>query len=112
MSEQPNQQRNHIVLPKVDLEPNRYKTGGGKPFKRESDVEHGIKVNDAAFNIAQEFEDSKQHIPPEFDPTLIFRLRLDKNIEKDEWRKSGLTLLGEEPGKVVVLFSNDDMVQK
>jgi len=41
------------------------------------------------------------------DPELILKVKLALAVEKDEWRRAGLTVLAQEPGGILVLFTND-----
>jgi hypothetical protein len=41
------------------------------------------------------------------DPELILKVKLALAVEEDEWRRAGLTVLAQEPGGILVLFTND-----
>ena len=50
---------------------------------------------------------TRQPRPTAIDPALILRVRLSANIDEDMWRSAGLTLIGKEEDRVLVLFSSD-----
>jgi subtilisin family serine protease len=41
------------------------------------------------------------------DPELILKVKLATAVEEDEWRRAGLTVLAQEPGGILVLFTDD-----
>jgi hypothetical protein len=73
--------------------------------------QYGRQLEIAVENVRDEFEGVARVSPPEFDPAFIFRLRIEGRVDEDHWRRSGLTLLSEEPGDVVVLFSEDQLAE-
>jgi hypothetical protein len=45
------------------------------------------------------------------DPSLILKISIVGNIDEDEWRKVGLTVLSVDGDKSVILFANDKSLQ-
>lgn len=104
--------RSHLRFIKTNIERPRYKPRGGggeRPFRE--NIEYGQALLEKVLVIQESYVESIDITPPEFNPEFIFRLKVDGNISEDEFRRSGITLLSEEPEQVVVLFSEDQLAK-
>lgn len=109
MPEDDNWARKHLRFQKMDIERARHKTQRVPNRPPKDNVVHGQELVEAVTIVQRQFQQSTTSIPPEFNPDLIFRIKLDGLVTEDDWRRSGLSLLSEEPEGYVVLFSEDQL---
>ena len=105
------QPKPHISFQKMNVERPRYKPQRVIPRPERNNVQYGTDLDEAVNVLQRTFSQTTTTQPPEFNPALIFRLRLEGYIDEDEWRRSGLTLLSKENDSGVVLFSEDQLAQ-
>ncbi len=98
-----NPPKSHIRFQKMDIERPRHKSARSIPRPERDNTHHGAALDEAVEVLQHTFEQATQTHPPEFDPALIFRLRLDGYVDEEQWRRSGLTLLGLEKDNSVVI---------
>lgn len=102
----------HLPFKKINIERPRHKQRRGHVSKRKkSNIQHGDALKQNVTLLKQEFGQAVDRNPPEFNPAFIFRLKLEESVNEDEWRRSGLTVLNEEPNNIVVLFSPDQLTE-
>jgi len=102
--------RQHIVFSKENIENPRKKQVAPMQRPNRDNVKYGTELSDAVRILQGNFEESIQEKPPEFDPAFIFKIKIDKGkIGDDDWQRSGITLLSENPDGFVVLFSQDQL---
>lgn len=110
MSDQRRNLFDHIRFTKINYQSPRYKKrGGGGGIPSRNYAEHAISIGQHIEEIQEQFLQMPS-IVPNFDPEFIFVIQQEgKNIGDDELRTSNLTILSEEPGKYIVLFSPDQL---
>jgi len=95
----------HLPLRRVEYEaPRKKRAGFGVSTPRDFRTHGGIlrsQVTDAVQQV------TRQVRPIAIDPGLILRVRLSGNIDEDTWRNAGLTLIGKDDDRVLVLFASD-----
>jgi subtilisin family serine protease len=102
--------RPHLSIRKMEIENPRNKHGGPPKKPSRDNIQRGKDLEVLVRNLQSDYEKSVESNPPEFDPALIFRIKIDSGqVSEDELRRSGLTLLSEEIGNFVVLFSEDQL---
>jgi len=103
--------RDHLRIKRTEIERPRHKSGGGSPPKK-NNIDHGRGLGDKIEVVIRSFTDSLAVQPPEFNPAFIFKIKIDKgDVSDDDWRKSNLVVLSEEPDGAVVLFSPDQLAE-
>jgi hypothetical protein len=103
--------RPHIPFRRLDIErPRRRSSGRSTPPERDN-RRHSSELGEALVLMRRDFEKSTDVKPPDFDPALIFKLRIEGTVDEENWRRSRLTLLNEDPDGIVVLFSNDQLAE-
>jgi len=101
-----------LPIKKINIErPRHKKRGGNYSKKKKSNTQHGDALKQNVTLLKKEFGQAIGTNPPEFNPAFIFRLKLEESVNEDQWRRSGLTLLNEEPNNIVVLFSPDQLTE-
>ncbi len=110
MAEEQPSARPHLQFTKLDLERPRHRRPAPVSRPRRDNEAYGRELEIAVKSLGEDFEEATAQQPPQFDPACIFRIKLDLGqVDEAEWQRSGLTLLSEEPGNVVVLFSEDQL---
>lgn len=66
---------------------------------------HGLALRSNVERTLTEFQARPR--PKGVDPTLILRVITTHYVEDDAWRRAGLTVVGAESDKVLLLFAND-----
>lgn len=101
----------HLRLRKLDIErPRRKHAGRVAPPEREN-AQYAPALLQAIRLVADEHRREANASPPEFDPALVFKLRMEAPIAEDTWRRTNLSVLSDEPDGVVVLFAPDQLAQ-
>lgn len=102
--------RKHIRFLRTSIDQPRRRPA--RPIsKPEKDNERfGDELRGTTEILQRTFNLDIQSQPPEFNPAFIFRLKLDGYVSPEDWRRSGLTLLSDEPNDAVVLFAEDQLV--
>lgn len=103
----PPQRYKHISVDRTDWEPPRRKKGGFPQPPSRDPRAHGESLRESIESVRREFRIAGETRPSEFDPDLIFKIRLTQPVDEAEWRKSELTLLSTTPEEAVVVFAND-----
>jgi hypothetical protein len=96
----------HLILPRVESERPRKKTGYGRPPARDHRG-HGELIRTEVETVLDHFRSRR---PPQgINPNLILRIKLNPKsiVEESIWERSGLTLLSVDKDKTLVLFSSD-----
>lgn len=104
--------RDHLRIRRTEIDSARHKSSanGGRPPR--NNVEHGETLGKKVDVVIKSFEQSAESQPPEFNPAFIFKIQLDRGyISDDDWRRSNLTVLSEEPDGAIVLFSPDQLTE-
>ncbi|MBX3048974.1 MAG: S8 family peptidase [Anaerolineales bacterium] len=102
-------QHQHLNFEKLNIERPRRKIGGPGSRPRRDNRQHGKEILESINLLKQDFESQHRELPPRFDPAMIFALKLEGSIDEIELKRTSLTVLAEEPGGVVVLFSPDQL---
>ncbi len=96
----------HLILPRVELEKPRKKTGYGRPPGKDYIV-HGRRLKSQLNGVLRLFRARRplQGI----NPNLILRIQLDESsmVDEETWERCDLTLLSVDKNKTLVLFSSD-----
>ncbi len=98
----------HLEVRKVNVEKPRRKVGAGRPPSR-NNVEHGAQLIEKVKELRVDFQEKIRIKSTAFDPEMIFSIKLDGHVDENDFSRSGLVLLGEEPENKVVLFSPDQL---
>ena len=96
----------HLILPRVQYEAPRKKTGYGRPPDKNY-KNHGRHLGSQLDVVLERFRTRQ---PPQgINPNLILRIQLDPKagIDEETWERCGLTLLSVDENKTLVLFSSD-----
>jgi hypothetical protein len=105
----PRSQHPHLELRRTAPVEPRWKPRPPRAGPRDN-REHG-----AALRVAAEeaIEDVRLAPRPEgVDPALILRVRTSAMIDENQWRLAGFSVLGIDPNKVVLLFSDDQQLSE
>lgn len=94
----------HLSLQRADVLQERRRRGFGRPPVRDYQ-QHGQSLQQAVDSVVQRFAVPAR--PPDLDPALILKIKLDSQIDDEEWTRNGLVVLSREPDKSLVLFSSD-----
>ena len=95
----------HLPLRRVEYEaPRKKRPGFGGTTPRDFRTHGGILRSQVTDAVQQA---TRQARPIAIDPGLILRVRLSGNIDEDTWRNAGLTLIGKDDDRVLVLFASD-----
>lgn len=103
--------RQHIRFRRLDFERSRNKRGHPNNPPNRNRPQYSAELQNQVNVLQREFVEIRRIMPPEFDPALIFKVVTESTIDENDWRRSGLTLLSEEPGNVVILFSPDQLAE-
>ena len=103
----PMEQYKHISVERTDWEPPRRKRAFPIQAPSREPETHGQSLRESIESVRREFKGASETRPTEFDPALIFKIRLTQPVDEAEWRKSKLTLLGTEPKERIVVFADD-----
>lgn len=97
----------HLILPRVEYELARRKTGFGRPPVREYRT-HGRRLRNQLDTVLHRFRTAR--LPRGINPELILRVQLNQEAGVDEemWERCGLTLLSVDENKTLILFSSDE----
>jgi subtilisin family serine protease len=98
----------HLPLKRLEGVLERRMHGFGlAPFREAK--QHGARIQKDIEDTVSSFND----LPAinGIDPSLILKVSIAGNIDDDEWRKVGLTVLSVDGDKSVVLFANDKSLQ-
>lgn len=95
--------REHLPLLRMPRVEPRRKHGFGRPPERDHRA-HGAR-------IAEEVEETiaaarARAAIAGIDPKLILKVELTRAVDEDEWRRAGLHVLAQNPGNILVLFSD------
>ena len=96
----------HLILPRIEQERPRKKTGYGRPPGKDY-VVHGRQLKRQLSDVLSHFRARR---PPEgINPNLILRIQLDEKsmVDEETWERCGLTLLSIDENKTLILFSSD-----
>jgi len=100
----------HLPLRKFDFEASRRKRPGFAPGTYRDFEKHSKKLQRQITGVLSNFHDNPP--PKGINPALILRLSLVGFIDEDEWRKAGLTLVGQEDKNTLVLFASDEKLER
>jgi hypothetical protein len=95
----------HLPLRRVEYEAPRKKRAGFGGSTTRNFREHGGVLRSQVTEAIQQI--IRQPRPASIDPALILRVRLSANVDDDAWRNAGLTLVGKDGSRVLVLFASD-----
>ena len=97
----------HLILPRVEYELVRRKTGFGLNPAREYRT-HGRRLRNQLDTVLHRFRTVR--LPRGINPDLILRVQLNHEAGLDEemWERCGLTLLSIDENKTLILFSSDE----
>ena len=108
----PAQQYPHLEITRlVPTPPRRKGGGGGTPVHKQENVnEHGD-------GIGRELQGAEENLrrlkPPEFDPGLLLRLRIQAGtITEDALRSFGIDIISEESDETLVVFVSNEAKQE
>jgi hypothetical protein len=80
---------------------------GSSPFREAK--QHGAKIQKEIEETIASF--TSLPAIDGIDPSLILKVSINGNIDEDEWRKVGLTVLSLDSDKSVILFADDKSLQ-
>lgn len=94
----------HLKLRKIDYEaPRKRRPGfGGSSLDFRS---HAPKLQNQVQKVLLGYK--AKRFPRGVNPSLILKINLTNSLDENEWRKLGLTVLGNSKDKTLVLFSSD-----
>lgn len=95
----------HLKLRKIDYEALRKK----RPGFGGSDIDfrmHAPKLQTQVQNVLTGYKTKK--LPRGINPSLILKINLTNYVDESEWKKAGLTVLGNYKDKTLILFSTDE----
>lgn len=104
--------RDHLRIRRMEVERPRHKSkgNGGRPPR--NNIEHGESLGQKVDIVIKSFEEAAESQPPEFNPAFIFKIKIESGfVSEDDWRRSNLTVLSEEPDGAIVLFSPDQLAE-
>src|SRR6185312_2929544 len=95
--------REHLPLLRMPRVEPRRKHGFGRPPERDHRA-HGARI---AEEVGETIAVARARVPiPGIDPRLILKVELTSAVDEDEWRRAGLHVLAQNPGNILVLFSD------
>jgi hypothetical protein len=95
--------REHLPLLRMPRAEPRRKHGFGRPPERDHRA-HGARV---ARQVEETIAVARARATiPGIDPKLILKVELTSAVDEDEWRRAGLHVLAQNPGNILVLFSD------
>jgi hypothetical protein len=99
----------HLILPRVQIESPRKKTGFGRPPGRDH-RSHGILIGGQLEEVLTGFRGRRAILG--VNPSLVLRVQLNPKsmVEEPTWERNGLTLLSVDENKTLVLFSSDEQL--
>jgi hypothetical protein len=103
----PMEQYRHIPVERTDWELPRRKRGVPIQVPSRDPQPHGESLQESIESVRREFKGASETRPPEFDPALIFKIRMTQPVDEVEWQRSRLTLLSTEPEQATVVFADD-----
>ena len=104
--------RDHLRIRRTEIERPRHKAKKNVGRPPRNNVDYGESLQRNVDIVIRSFEELVGTQPPEFNPALIFKIRVDTGaISDDDWRRSNLTILSEEPDGAIVLFSSDQLAE-
>ena len=95
----------HLPLRRVEYEAPRKKRPGFGGITARDFRTHSRTLRSQVEDVVQQV--TRQPRPSAIDPALILRFRLSGNVDEDTWRDLGLTLVGQNEDRVLVLFASD-----
>lgn len=96
----------HLTLQRLDRAEDRRKSPAPvSPPVRGSSHGHGEAITTMLNATVAEL--AAQPKISGIDPELILKVKLATAVQEDDWRRSGLTILAQEPGGILVLFTDD-----
>jgi subtilisin family serine protease len=99
----------HLPLKRLEGVLERRVHGFGRAPSREAN-QHGARIQKQIEDTISTFNSFSP--VGGIDPSLILKISVAGNIDEDEWRKIGLTVLSVDGDKSVVLFANDKSLQE
>lgn len=104
--------RDHLRIRRTEIERQRHKKSARSGRPERNNVEYGESLDRKVDIVIKSFEQASESQPPEFNPAFIFKIMLDRGfISDDDWRRSNLMVLSEEPDGAIVLFSPDQLTE-
>ncbi len=104
--------RDHLRIQRTEIDRPRHKSSANSGRPPRENVDYGQSLGQKVDIVVKSFQDAAASRPPEFNPAFIFKIKLDNGyISDDEWRRSTLTVLSEEPDGAIVLFSPDQLAE-
>ncbi len=96
----------HLILPRIEYESPRRKTGFGRPPSRDYTT-HGRHLKEQIDEVLAQHQ--RRRRPQGISPNLILRIQLDPTaiVAEEAWERCGLTLLSVDEHKTLVLFSSN-----
>jgi Subtilase family len=85
---------------------------GFRPQKAHPDYDtHASDLDGEAISSVEDYERRIEEVDG-FDPKLILRFSLNRPVVEDEWHRSGLTVLDSCDSEAVVVFANEDNLDR
>lgn len=95
----------HLPLPRLAYEMPRRRHGGGRLPER-NNRSHGRVLGTELTAVLRQHQ--SQSLPPGINPALVLRIDVDTLMKDEVWENCGLTVLGIDDKKRLVLFSSDE----
>jgi hypothetical protein len=103
--------RDHLKFRRMEIERPRHKNMPKFIHPARNNVQYGELLSEKVEVVIKSFEEEVETQPPEFNPAFIFKVRLEGSVSEEEWRRSNLTVLGDEPDGKIILFSPDQLAK-
>jgi hypothetical protein len=104
--------RDHLRIRRTEIEKPRHKAKGNSGRPPRNNSEYGESLGQKVDIVIKSFEEAAESQPPEFNPAFIFKIKVESGyVSEDDWRRSNLTVLSEEPDGAIVLFSPDQLAE-
>src|SRR5450432_762057 len=99
----------HLILPRAEVSLERRKRPGFGSIPPREYSQHSEFLSGAVKNV---LANKNQPAVKGVDPALIFKVRTVSNVADEDWASAGLTVLGTDDDKTVVLFASDGELQE
>ncbi len=96
----------HLELPRVEGEFPRRLHGGGRPPARANKLAYGRRIVRETEQVLMRHRAVDR--PQGISPALLFKLKTVGNLEDDQLRSMGLSVVARDPDKTIVVFSSDE----
>lgn len=106
--------RDHLPLTRVQRPPSRRRKrrSGWRPPRQYGDFAgHAADLDSAAAQSVEDYGQRREQVEG-FDPKLILRFALNRRVTDAEWRRAGLMLLDSSDTDAVVVFADDDNLNR